>query len=258
MLARSTTLRRSTILAVFVALAATMTLIVAGTPIAAASDTQPVVLLGSHCGATTGMVMTLADPAPSEQESATTGSAGAIPVDMIVGRIDRTLQSLLASDHVLAVQTSHDQADRSLACGDIGGIVRDGQLVMGLGEENDSGYSGVAILSPDGAGTTVILYLMQHSGVQPTLAAEAPLPAVTVDIKGFAYNPGTVEVPAGGSVTWTNEDNAPHTVTGLNGAIPQSGAMPFGATFTQEFTTPGAYDYICAYHPNMKGTVVVK
>lgn len=231
----------------------------AGTPTEAAPSAHPVVLLEGHCG-TAGTTTTRAELAPIAPAGMAAGSPAAIPVEMSAGRIEGSLQALFASDHALAVSASDDQLDHLLACGDIGGVVRDGQLVMGLGEENDSGISGVAILGPGAAGTAVTLYLMQPRP-QPALAAqdaEAPRPAVTVDIKGFAYNPRTVEVPAGGSVTWTNQDNAPHTVTGLNGAIPQSGAMPFGATFTQVFTTSGAYDYLCAYHPNMKGTVVVK
>jgi plastocyanin len=96
---------------------------------------------------------------------------------------------------------------------------------------------------------------------------EAPLPgnaAVTsevfpVPIKGFVYIPATITIPAGASVAWTNEDNAPHTSTGIGEAVSalDSGAIVFGQTFTQRFDTPGTYPYYCVYHPNMLGTVVV-
>ncbi|MCC7022224.1 MAG: cupredoxin family copper-binding protein [Thermomicrobiales bacterium] len=238
---------------VLTALSAVLLLVTTGALAQGGPGDHPLLLLDGHCGATTAAVTALADVDPGGSDVAPTGSAAAIPLDMRVGHVDASLQSLLASDHALVVQSDDGQPGRLLACGDIGGVVRDGRLAMGLAEVDGSGYNGVAILSPDSAGATVTLYLMQHLGPQ-----RAPLPTVTVDIKGFAYNPKIVEVPAGGSVTWTNNDSAPHTVTGLDGAIPRSGGMPFGASFTQVFPTPGTYDYICAYHPNMKGTVVVK
>ena len=83
--------------------------------------------------------------------------------------------------------------------------------------------------------------------------------AIPVAIKGFVYIPETVTVPSGSSVAWTNQDNAPHTSTGIDGAVSalDSGAIVFGQTFTQLFDTPGTYPYYCVYHPNMLGTVVV-
>ena len=82
---------------------------------------------------------------------------------------------------------------------------------------------------------------------------------IPVAIKGFVYIPETVTVPAGSSVAWTNQDNAPHTSTGIGDAVValDSGAIVFGQTFTQGFDTPGTYPYYCVYHPNMLGTVVV-
>lgn len=105
--------------------------------------------------------------------------------------------------------------------------------------------------------------------VAPDLPAlpDAPLPGDTttvseiipVTIKGFVYIPETVTVPAGSSIAWTNQDNAPHTSTGIGDAVSalDSGAIIFGQTFTQEFDTPGTYPYYCVYHPSMLGTVVV-
>jgi plastocyanin len=99
----------------------------------------------------------------------------------------------------------------------------------------------------------------------PTLP-DAPRPGdsatsdvIPVAVKGFVYIPETVTVPAGSSVVWTNQDNAPHTSTGFGDAVSalDSGAIIFGQTFTQAFDTPGTYPYYCVYHPNMLGTVVV-
>jgi plastocyanin len=77
-----------------------------------------------------------------------------------------------------------------------------------------------------------------------------------VSIVDFAFQPASIEVPAGSTVTWTNTGGAPHTVTADNGAF-DSGQLAPGASFSQTFTTPGTYTYHCDIHPRMTGTVVV-
>jgi plastocyanin len=77
-----------------------------------------------------------------------------------------------------------------------------------------------------------------------------------VSIVDFAFQPASIEVAAGSTVTWTNTGAAPHTVTADNGAF-DSGQLKPGATFSQTFTTPGTYTYHCEIHPQMTGTVVV-
>lgn len=85
-------------------------------------------------------------------------------------------------------------------------------------------------------------------GTAPTMDAQ-------VVISGFAFDPGSVEVAVGGTVTWTNEDSAAHTVDGPDWA---SGSLAQGDTFSQTFDTAGAFEYSCGVHPSMTGTVIVK
>ena len=88
--------------------------------------------------------------------------------------------------------------------------------------------------------------------------APAPEPqGVTIQIKinNFAFDPSTITVNKGDTVTWTNYDQAPHTVTG---AGIESGTMQKGSTFSFTFKETGTFDYICSIHPPMKGQVVVK
>jgi len=58
-------------------------------------------------------------------------------------------------------------------------------------------------------------------------------------------------------VTWVNHDEEPHTVTSGAGAFSSAGLV-HDETFVQTFTKPGTYQYSCAIHPYMKGTLVVK
>jgi plastocyanin len=77
-----------------------------------------------------------------------------------------------------------------------------------------------------------------------------------VTIVDFAFEPATLEVSAGATVSWTNTGEVVHTVTADNGSF-NSGEMSPGATVTGTFDTPGTYTYHCSIHPDMTGTLIV-
>ncbi|HEX9093364.1 MAG TPA: cupredoxin family copper-binding protein [Coriobacteriia bacterium] len=79
--------------------------------------------------------------------------------------------------------------------------------------------------------------------------------SAAVEISGFAFAPGSVQVAVGGTVTWTNKDSAAHTVKGDGWG---SGDLAQGATFSNTFDKAGTYAYSCGIHPSMTGDVVVK
>lgn len=89
-------------------------------------------------------------------------------------------------------------------------------------------------------------------------ATESPTPhgATSVSISDFKFDPASLTVPVGATVTWTNKDEEPHTVAANDGSFHSPG-MDTNATYSFTFTTPGSYDYICSIHPFMTGTVVV-
>jgi len=78
----------------------------------------------------------------------------------------------------------------------------------------------------------------------------------SVDIVDFAFNPSSITVEAGSTVTWTNSGNAPHTVTADDGAF-DSGELANGETFSFTFDEPGTYSYHCDIHPDMVAEVIV-
>jgi plastocyanin len=82
----------------------------------------------------------------------------------------------------------------------------------------------------------------------------------TVDMKDIQFVPKDVTVDAGTTITWTNSDSVPHTVTkeGGPGADFDSGNVDPGATFEQTFDEAGTVDYVCTIHPGQAGTVTVK
>ncbi|MDW0139517.1 MAG: plastocyanin/azurin family copper-binding protein, partial [Nitrososphaeraceae archaeon] len=77
------------------------------------------------------------------------------------------------------------------------------------------------------------------------------------------YEPTTLTVPAGTTVTWKNSDSTLHTVTsgsaesGVTGTEFDSSYMAGGKTFQHTFSSAGTFDYYCTLHPFMKGQVVV-
>jgi len=78
-----------------------------------------------------------------------------------------------------------------------------------------------------------------------------------VTIADFAFDPAELEVAAGATVTWTNNDSATHTVESDDETL-MSDDLPNGATYEMTFDEPGTYEYVCGIHPNMAGTVIVK
>jgi len=78
---------------------------------------------------------------------------------------------------------------------------------------------------------------------------------VAISIASFAFEPANAEVVAGGTVTWTNNDNVAHTIS-IDGKV--SSEIAPGATFSQVFEKAGTYPYTCSIHPSMTGELTVK
>jgi amicyanin len=92
-----------------------------------------------------------------------------------------------------------------------------------------------------------------------TTAAPGPSTAQAgpaVNINNFKFDPATLTVPVGTTVTWTNQDEEPHTVAAGDGSFHSPG-LGTNATYSYTFPTAGTFDYICSIHPFMHGTVVV-
>ena len=81
---------------------------------------------------------------------------------------------------------------------------------------------------------------------------------VSVSLSNFAFSPATITITSGSTVTWTNLDSAPHTVTADDTSQFSSGTLAQGGTFVHTFDTPGTYTYHCSIHTSMKGTVIVQ
>lgn len=86
--------------------------------------------------------------------------------------------------------------------------------------------------------------------------AVAAKPAVR--ILNFVFEPNSLTVKAGTTVTWTNEDTAVHSIKDTSPlATPVSQDLGKGTTFTITYAQPGSYSYICGIHQYMTGAVQV-
>jgi plastocyanin len=75
--------------------------------------------------------------------------------------------------------------------------------------------------------------------------------------KSYRFSPETIQVVAGTTVTWRNQDNFTHSVKLRDGGEPDHLVKP-GESVAITFSRPGTYAYECNLHPqNMRGTVIV-
>lgn len=98
-----------------------------------------------------------------------------------------------------------------------------------------------------------------------TVSAAAPGPAgpgtktVEVAIRDFLYEPATVSIRVGQSVSWTNYDEAPHDAVAFPGkGTWKTPLLKINESASQVFREPGVYPYYCSVHPAMRGTVEVR
>lgn len=106
------------------------------------------------------------------------------------------------------------------------------------------------------AGKTTII-----AGNTPSVSGQAAASTekvgAKVSIANFTFTPAEITIAPGESVTWTNDDGAPHGLEYADGAKGTDLLLP-GASFSRQFDRPGTYDYNCSVHPYMTGRVVVR
>ena len=111
-------------------------------------------------------------------------------------------------------------------------------------------------------------FCIVHPWMIATIVIEEPKEAVKVEVSmpegagieqpgQIYYDPEVIQVAVGTTVLWTNDDNAIHTVTALEGEF-DSDVMAAGDSYEYTFNTPGKYDYFCIVHPWMIGSVEVE
>jgi plastocyanin len=118
--------------------------------------------------------------------------------------------------------------------------------------------TGIAAVVTVGCGAfAVAAAVTSDDGGDGTTPQPGGEPTEQVMIRDFAFVPPELSVPAGSTVSWTNEDGTTHTVRDSEGTVIASSNLGQGDTYTVTFDEAGTYDYICTIHTNMTGTVTV-
>lgn len=105
------------------------------------------------------------------------------------------------------------------------------------------------------------MLMKRNCGLLPVLAAtlligavSAQAETVTVVIDKMAFSPAEIAIKAGDTVQWVNKDILAHTATVKGG---WDVMIPAKQTAATTIAAAGEFDYICRFHPNMKGRIVV-
>lgn len=99
----------------------------------------------------------------------------------------------------------------------------------------------------------------QNSSTNPsssnTPTEMSKMGSTDINIQNFSFNPATLTVKMGDTVTWTNNDSANHQI---RSDMFNSAPLSNGQTYSFTFKTAGTYNYSCAIHPSMTGTIIVQ
>jgi len=117
--------------------------------------------------------------------------------------------------------------------------------------------------SPDAAFAAGEAAARAHASSSAPAAAGGPGAATAssaqgdVNIDNFAFNPKTVTVSAGSSVTWRNRDDVPHKIQSADNRFKASPLLDTKGVYSVDFKQSGEYPYFCSLHPVMQGKIVV-
>lgn len=141
----------------------------AQTPVAEGAEApHPAHIHSGSCAQLGDVVVPLTDVAAPMGDMK--GAATAHPVTLSSTEVDMPLDELLSGEYAINVHESADNIGVYIACGDIGGttFTDDGRemLIIGLGELNDSGHTGIAWLGADGDKTEVAISLIEPDEMQ--------------------------------------------------------------------------------------------
>jgi plastocyanin len=108
-----------------------------------------------------------------------------------------------------------------------------------------------------GSSATTTTASPQSSGTTTSSSTLSGTGGATIVMKNTTFDPATITVKVGDTVTWENQDAVGHNVVANDGSF-KSPTFGQGGTFAFTFTKAGTYPYVCSIHPGMSGTVVVQ
>jgi plastocyanin len=86
---------------------------------------------------------------------------------------------------------------------------------------------------------------------------DGPAAENEIHIRNSEFNPARLEVEAGTTVLWINDDGTNHIISDQD-LVWRVGILPPGGAGSFQFDNPGDHTYVCQIHRNMRGTLVVE
>ncbi len=149
--------------AAFAILAVSVPAGLAQTPVAEATESHPAHIHTGTCAELGDVVVPLENVEAPSGEAAGPESAHAVDISRTF--VDLPLEDIIAGGHAINVHLSDEEIGTYIACGDIGGILTEEggrtHLIIGLGELNDSGHTGIAWLGAEGDQTEVVIQIIE-------------------------------------------------------------------------------------------------
>ncbi len=191
-----------------------------------------------------------------------TGAETAFGVETSYTMVDAALEEIVEGGHAINLHESKENIEVYIACGDIGGRIETGPgmdeggtLVVGLGELNDSGYAGIAVLEGKGDQTEVVIYLAEGltGGTGAADEEEATPAAAAGEVVAVELDEFEVRMPselAAGPTTFrvTNVGGAEHNFEVEGQGIEEEFKENLRPGETKEMTLdlqPGTYEVYC-------------
>lgn len=221
-------------------------------------DEHPVELVAGSCAEPGAVVARLsavaAEGVSSEPSAGMAAVIEALGPTVLRGEVSvpLALADVVHDDH--AVRVLGRAGAGAVACGELSGSAEPvSDLQLGL---MGADMTGVAWLHDNGDGT----FQAAIAVTSPTELAPSAAGAdhVEVAISKSLYVPNPLEIEAGTTVTWVNEDELPHTATATTPDVHfDSDYMALDDRFSYTFDESGEYPYYCVFHPRMRAIVIV-
>ncbi len=127
----------------------------------------------------------------------------------------------------------------------------------------------MAYLRRTAVGALAVPFLLLVTACGSDNTGPAPPPNTVFLTSSNTFNPGSLTVIVGTTVTWQWQPGASHNVAPVSGNVPARSGAPVAApnTYTFTFNTPGTFGYYCEVHGSlsqdgsasgMVGTIIVQ
>lgn len=114
-------------------------------------------------------------------------------------------------------------------------------------------YTGYMLVTLLGVWLYVTWYASAPDSAAAPPLASAAANEVVIPMANFQFSPPNIVIPLGASVTWVNQDGAPHTATSDDGSTFDSDLLASGQRFTRAFEELGEFAYFCELHGSAGG-----